>query len=195
VRSFAAFTFVAVTLMLAGCGAGKTAQPAITYVTLPTVTVSVPSSSMEPTLHCAQPGPGCQSSIGDAVVVQPAGASVLKRGDIVLFNTPPLALARCGAGGRYLKRVIGLPGDIWAEKAGYVYVNGKKPDEPYVTANDRDFQTHTMADIPPGGLTRIPQDDYLVMGDNRAQSCDSRVWGLVLGASVIGKVVKIIRAR
>ena len=55
-----------------------------------------------------------------------------KRGDIVVFNTPPRALVACGTGGVYVKRLIGLPGDTWAEKNGYVYINGKKLDEPYI---------------------------------------------------------------
>ncbi len=45
-----------------------------------------------------------------------------------------------------------------------------------------------MTDIPPGGLTRIPKGYYLMMGDNRAQSCDSRVWGLVPRENLIGEV-------
>ena len=87
-----------------------------------------------------------------------------------------------------MKRVIGLPGEVWSEKNGTIYINGKKLDEPYVKKDRRDFQTHTMADIPPGGLKRIPKDEYLMMGDNRGQSCDSRVWGLVPRKNLIGEV-------
>ena len=46
-----------------------------------------------------------------------------------------------------------------------------------------------MRDIPPTGrLSRIPKDMYLMEGDNRAHSCDSRIWGLVPRRSIIGKV-------
>jgi signal peptidase I len=150
----------------------------------------IPSSSMEPTLHCARPGPGCEARFSDRVL---ANRFIYrfrgpKRGEVVVFNTPPLAKARCGAGGTFVKRVIGLPGEVWSEKNGYIYINGKKLNEPYVKAGRRDFQSHKMSDIPPGGLKRIPKDSYLMMGDNRAQSCDSRVWGLVPRKNLIGEV-------
>jgi signal peptidase I len=150
----------------------------------------IPSSSMEPTLHCARPGPGCEARFSDRVL---ANRFIYrfrdpKRGEVVVFNTPPLAKSRCGAGGTFVKRVIGLPGDVWSEKNGVIYINGKKLKEPYVKEARRDFQSHKMSEIPPGGLKRIPKGFYLMMGDNRAQSCDSRVWGLVPRKNLIGEV-------
>jgi len=151
----------------------------------------IPSSSMEPTLHCARPGTGCESSTSDRVL---ANRFIYhfrdpKREEIVVFHTPPLAQSKCGAGGTFVKRLIGLPGDVWEERSGYVYINGRKLDEPYIHPDRRDAQTLTMADIPPkGALTRIPKDEYLMMGDNRSSSCDSRVWGLVPRKNLIGEV-------
>jgi len=151
----------------------------------------IPSSSMEPTLHCARPGSGCEASTSDRVL---ANRFIYhfrdpKRDEIVVFHTPPLAQTECGAGGTFVKRLIGLPGDVWEERNGFVYINGQKLDEPYVHADRRDNQTLTMADIPPRGtLTRIPKDEYLMMGDNRASSCDSRKWGLVPRKNLIGEV-------
>ena len=86
----------------------------------------IPSSSMEPTLHCATPDAGCEAGFSDRVLAcrfcyrfwSP------KRGDIIVFKTPPLAAIRCGAGGTFVKRLIGLPGDTWAEHDGYVFING-----------------------------------------------------------------------
>ena len=73
----------------------------------------IPSSSMEPTLHCARPAPGCEASYSDRVL---ANRFVYryrdpKRGEIIVFNTPPLAAVRCGEGGTFVKRLIGLPGE------------------------------------------------------------------------------------
>ena len=104
-----------------------------------------------------------------------------KRGDIVVFNTPPRALTACGTGGVYVKRLIGLPGDTWAEKDGYVYINGKKLDEPYISPEFRDHFSFPAQKIPPG--------HYFMMGDNRGGSCDSRRWGTVPRDNLIGKVV------
>jgi signal peptidase I len=151
----------------------------------------IPSSSMEPTLHCARPGNGCESSTSDRVL---ANRFIYhfrdpKRGEIVVFHTPPLAQAECGAGGTFVKRLIGLPGDVWEERSGYVYIDGKKLNEPYVHADRRDTDTLTLADIPPKGTyTRIPKNMYLMMGDNRSSSCDSRKWGLVPRKNLIGEV-------
>src|SRR5580658_7412349 len=78
----------------------------------------IPSSSMEPTLNCARPAPGCLASGGlfdgsDRVlacrICYTFGSP--HRGDIVVFKAPPEAAVRCGEGGVYVKRLIGLPGD------------------------------------------------------------------------------------
>ena len=73
----------------------------------------IPSSSMEPTLHCAKPANGCEARFSDRVLANRFiyRFSDPKRGDIVVFETPPAARMRCGAGGTFVKRLIGLPGD------------------------------------------------------------------------------------
>lgn len=146
----------------------------------------IPSSSMEPTLHCARPGPGCEAHFSDRVL---ANRFIYRfrsphRGEIVVFKTPPLAKVRCGAGGTFVKRIIGLPGETWQEKNGYVYINGKKLIEPYVKPDRRDVGTS----YPP---RKIPPGMYFMMGDNRSQSCDSREWGPVPRKNLIGPVFMI----
>ena len=146
----------------------------------------IPSSSMEPTLHCAAPSSGCEARFSDRVL---ANRFIYRfkdpeRGDIVVFNTPPAAKARCGAGGTFVKRLIGLPGErieLRSEKGlSYVYINGNKLDEPYIKKERRDTR-------PPESF-QVPQGQYFMMGDNRSQSCDSREWGSVSRDELIGKV-------
>jgi signal peptidase I len=150
----------------------------------------IPSPSMEPTLHCARPAFGCEAGSSDRVL---ANRFIYhfrdpRRGEIVVFHAPELATREC-TGGIFVKRIIGLPGDVWSERKGYTYIDGKRLSEPYIQTERRDTQSRTMLDIPPAGtLHRIPKGMYLMEGDNRAHSCDSRVWGLVPRSSLIGKV-------
>jgi signal peptidase I len=146
----------------------------------------IPSSSMEPTLHCAKPATGCEARFSDRVL---ANRFIYrfrdpKRGEIIVFETPPAARARCGAGGTFVKRLIGLPGEVLELRSqgglSYVYIDGKKLSEPYVGPNRRDSRG-------PETFT-VPKGQYFMMGDNRSQSCDSREWGTVPRKNLIGKV-------
>ena len=146
----------------------------------------IPSSSMEPTLHCARPAQGCEASFSDRVIAcricyrlgSPA------RGQIVVFQTPPSASERCGAGGTYVKRLIGLPNEtIHEDAAGFIWIDGKRLDEPYVTELARARDTY-------GDRTwRVPEGEYFMLGDNRGDSCDSRVWGSVPRSDLIGPLI------
>jgi signal peptidase I len=142
----------------------------------------IPSSSMEPTLHCARPGAECEAGFSDRVLT--CRFCFLfrapRRGDILVFHTPPLAATRCGLGGIYVKRLIGLPGDTWSERNGYVYIDGRRLNEPYVRPDRRDTRTITPI--------RIAMGQYFMMGDNRSDSCDSRSWGTVPRQDLIGPV-------
>ncbi len=145
----------------------------------------IPSSSMEPTLHCARPGIGCRAGASDRVIA----AKIIyrfrgpERGDIVVFKTPPAAARVCHSerGATFVKRLIGLPGDVVAERNGFVYVNGRRLNEPYVSPHSRDVRTQTWA--------RVPRGRYFMMGDDRSLSCDSRDWGTVPRGDLIGPVV------
>lgn len=134
---------------------------------------------MEPTLHCARPATGCLAAHDDRVVVLNYVFGSPERGDVIALHTPPLAATRCGAGGVYLKRIVGLPGERFAERDGTVFINGRRLVEPYVKARDR-------ANL---GTETIPAGDYFVLGDNRPFSCDSRTWGGLPKRDVIGRVV------
>jgi signal peptidase I len=150
----------------------------------------IPSPSMEPTLHCARPEPDCEAARSDRVL---ANRFIFhfrdpRRGEIVVFHAPAAATREC-MGGIFVKRIIGLPGEVWSERNGDTYINGRRLSEPYLLPGRRDHDTKNLLDIPPTGMMRrIPQDMYLMEGDNRAHSCDSRVWGLVPRKNIIGKV-------
>ena len=95
------------------------------------------------------------------------------RGDIIAFHhdnpTPET----------YIKRVVGLPGDRVRIDGGKVYVNGTLLSEPYVRYPDgRSFPEVT-----------VPAGSLYVLGDNRADSDDSRFWGFVPESAVLGKAV------
>jgi signal peptidase I len=142
----------------------------------------IPSSSMEPTLHCARPGPGCQAHFSDRVLACRIclDFSSPSRGDIIVFRTPPKAVQKCGEGGTFVKRLIGLPGETLQEKSGQIYVDGRRLNEPYIKQGYRDTLTQ--------GPWHVPEGQYFFMGDNRAQSCDSRQWGPVPRGNLIGTV-------
>ena len=167
----------------AGCGAGAH-----------THTDTIPSSAMEPTLHCARPAPGCLGAVDDRVVVR-VGAAVARK-DIVVFRTPPAAAVRCGVGGLFVKRVIGLPDEtLHQDDHGFIEVRrrGSKSftrlEEPYVSARRR------LSDSLHFGETwHVAASAYFVLGDNRSESCDSRVWGSVPRRDIVGPVIKIVRA-
>ena len=152
----------------------------------------IPSPSMVSTLQ-----------VGDRVLVNkiPYYFHDPRRGDIIVFENPnPGAIPdRSLVGGffhwlfqgmgfqqpeneDFIKRVIGLPGDVVEGKNGAVYVNGKKLDEPYLTQKTRSFAAVT-----------VPAGKLFVMGDNRGNSLDSRFGlGFVPIDKVIGKAfVKI----
>jgi signal peptidase I len=146
----------------------------------------IPSSSMEPTLHCARPGSGCEARFSDRVLANRFIYHFRKphRGDIIVFKTPPLAKEKCGAGGTFVKRLVALPGETWQEKNGVIYIDGKKLIEPYIKPDRRDTGTSYPA-------RKIPEGMYFMMGDNRSQSCDSREWGPVPRKNLIGEVFAV----
>lgn len=141
---------------------------------------------MEPTLHCAQPALGCQAAISDLVAVHAFGKRAPQRFEIVVFSTPPLTKIRCGAGGFFIKRLIGLPGETVADKHGTILVDGRPLAEPYLSAAGRAQDSNF-------GTWHVPRGRYFLLGDNRGSSCDSRVWGSVPRRNLIGAVFEIKR--
>ena len=155
----------------------------------------IPSSSMEPALHCARPGTGCEAATSDRVLVNRL-AFVFgspHRGQIVVFKAPSKANL-CGgndAGATFVKRLIGLPGEtVREDRHGFVWIRQAaatawtKLSEPYVSAAARRADSEYF-----GRTWRVPVGEYFMVGDNRADSCDSRRWGAVPRSSLIGPVI------
>jgi len=99
----------------------------------------------------------------------------IKRGDTVVFWYPEDTTKS------YIKRIIGLPGDIVEIDDGYVVINGKKLRESYVPPEYRDDRSYPKRVVPP--------DEYFVLGDHRVSSNDSRAWGFVPRNYIYGKAV------
>src|SRR5206468_8605748 len=115
---------------------------------------------------------------GDRVLVNKLSYKVhdVHRGDVVVFERPPGQPAN--AIKDLIKRVVGLPGDEIEAKNGVVYIDGKKLDEKYlvdgVTTNNLPKQ-------------EVPSGHVFVMGDNRSDSADSRVFGPIDEDTIVGR--------
>lgn len=136
----------------------------------------IPSPSMAPTLE-----------VGDRVLVNKLSYRThdVNRGDLVVFERPPQAST--GADGEIkdlIKRVVAVGGDTIEGRDGVVYVNGERIDEPYLVPG-----------TPTENLDRqeIPDGHVFVMGDNRLNSEDSRVFGAIDEDTIVGRAfVKVL---
>jgi signal peptidase I len=138
----------------------------------------VPSASMTPTL-----------GVYDRILVQKAFFSWhdVHEGDIVVFSHPPLDQCPGPQPGDLVKRVIALPGQTIYSSGNGIYVNGRLLTEPYLPRYDPLGQPIASSQHP----YRVPPGEFYLLGDNRSDSCDSRYWGPVEGASIVGKVVLV----
>jgi len=136
----------------------------------------IPTSSMVPTL-----------GVYDRVLVQKAFFSWrdVREGQIVVFSHPPLDHCAGSEEGDLVKRVIALPGQAIYSSGNSIYVNGRLLAEPYLPHYDPLGPPIASRQHP----YRVPPGEFYMLGDNRADSCDSRYWGPIKGSSIIGKVV------
>ena len=128
----------------------------------------VTSESMLPTLH-----------VQDRIFVNKISYKFRepRYGDIVIFDASYTADNR--GGNIYIKRIIGLPGDVIEARNGAVYRNGGRLDEPYIS----EWVDYTIDPV------KVPQDMLFVLGDNRNESMDSHVWGPLNRKRVLGKAM------
>jgi signal peptidase I len=146
-----------------------------------TVTFSVPSGSMEPTIP-----------IGSTVTVNRLAYRhhPVRAGDIVVFADPPVENCGGAFSSDLIKRVIGVPGETISLSGGYVFIDGKRLHETWLPSSVRGT-TFPGPARPRYNLTepyKIPHDDYFALGDNRTDSCDSRYFGPIAKVLIVGKV-------
>ncbi|MDZ8050921.1 MAG: signal peptidase I [Aulosira sp. ZfuVER01] len=149
----------------------------------------IPSGSMEPTLHGTPNQWEADKIIVDKLKYK---FSQPQRGDIVVFS-PTDELKKEQYNDAFIKRVIGLPGEKVELRNGKVYINNKPlPEDKYLSSQQR-----TLIDVCTSGQSvpflekpqTIPANSYLVLGDNRNSSYDSRCWGVVPQQNIIGRAV------
>lgn len=100
------------------------------------------------------------------------------RSDVIVFKYPQ------NPDFDYIKRIVALPGEEISIKNGSVFINGQKLDEGYLPTN---LLTTGHSFLPEGKSFVVPNDQYVVFGDNRNRSSDSREWGTVPKELIIGK--------
>ena len=112
-----------------------------------------------------------------------------KRGDVVIFAAPPTAHCPAGLNCDFIKRVIGMPGERIKVQKGQIYIDGKLLKEPYENLPKGTLAgTSTNSYLREGVEQLVPEDSYVVFGDNRPGSSDSREWGPVPKSKIVGKV-------
>ena len=151
---------------------------------LPLKPYRIPSSAMEPTLRVLVLPPDARwtrrtgsSSCASSLSGTPT------RGDIVAFRTPKSAQLKCGSGGTFVKRIVGLPG----EQVSCAFVAGRHSSTSAESGSTSRTSRNDRREIGPKETFRVAEDQYFVMGDNRNQSCDSRVFGSVPRGNLIGR--------
>ena len=137
----------------------------------------IPSASMETTLH------GCPTCEPDMVLVDKVSYRFhsVSRDDVVVFNRPPLAPADDK---ELIKRVIGLPGETVSGHDGHVWIDNRELVEPYVNP-----ACHGTADF---AAITVPTGRYFMMGDNRCDSFDSRMFGTIAKSAIVGRAFAVM---
>lgn len=138
--------------------------------------VTVKGESMEPTYHD-----------NDRIMIWKPGS--IDRDDVIVFQSPV-------EDDHYIKRVIGLPGDTVKVENEKLYVNDKEVKETYIEeaattyeeeVGDQYTVDFTMQEVT--GEKTVPKDSYFVLGDNRPNSSDSRMYGFIKRDTIDGKVL------
>lgn len=101
-----------------------------------------------------------------------------QKGDVIVFKAPP------DENDEFIKRIVGLPGEIISMRSGFIYINGVKLEEPWL---DNRPVTFSGSFLKEGQEIPVPPGKYFVLGDNRKHSSDSRSWGFVDKEKITGR--------
>ena len=132
----------------------------------------IPSGSMIPTLN-----------VEDRLVVSmlPYYYRAPKRGEMVVFNGPDQE--------KWIKRVIGLPGEVVDIQDGNIYIDGKLLDESAYLAEAHISTLNPILDTQISYPYSIPEESYFLLGDNRLESYDCRYIGAIDEEEITGKAI------
>ena len=176
--------FVA-TIVLVGAAARMITRP-----------FKIPTGAMSPTIQGdTRKADGTIEETGDHIFVSMTAYwfSKPKRGDVVVFRTDGISgMPPAQRGQIYIKRVVGLPGDKLSVETDRLRIDGKPLEHPAIFKKldcpPMQVPNNLLAD---GRVFEVPTDSYFVMGDNRANSYDSRFWGQVPAKNIMGRATKI----
>lgn len=103
-----------------------------------------------------------------------------KRGDVVVFKNPK------DTSQDFIKRIIGIPGDLVEVSGSHIFLNGRQLNEPFLKSG---VTTKSGFFLQEDEEIVVPGNRYVVLGDNRPNSSDSREWGFIAKNEIIGRVI------
>ncbi len=143
----------------------------------------IPSGSMEDTLLIGDHLLVCKFIYGTKIPFTDSRILKIrdpKRGDVIVFEYPE------DPSKDFIKRVVGLPGDVVEGRDKKVFVNGKPYENPHEIHKEKEIIPKAQNPRDNFGPVTVPTDSYFVMGDNRDRSYDSRFWGFVKSPKIKG---------
>lgn len=153
----------------------------------------MPTASMSPTIHGISRQPNGTIKGGDHFIVERYAYWFKKpsRGDVVAFKAKSISLLQSDQ--IYLKRIVGIPGDVLSIRNGHLFNGNKLIIEPAALAkiiviNPPVYQPYLASS---NDFFKVTDGQYFVIGDNTTNSFDSRFWGTVPEINIIGKASKI----
>ncbi len=161
--------------------------------------INMPTTSMSPTIIGSNEAKSKHLESQDWLLVNRFIYRIQepKRGDIVVLRTK--GIEKIGKDMLAIKRIVALPGETISIQPPYLYINGKRVDEPKIFQKISDsegaYKGYTLMgrdNNPRGNLAyegiTLYKDEYFVLGDNSPHSLDSRMFGPIRRESIVGKV-------